>query len=65
LAPTDWPLWWFAQLESAIERGDYVAAAEAQRRLEALGVTVTYRGLRPEMSKRLRTPPDGEEVSHD
>ena len=38
----DWPLWWFARLETAIERGDYEAAAEAQRNLERLGVRVRY-----------------------
>ena len=38
----DWPLWWFARLEAAIERGDYEAAAEAQRNLERLGVRVRY-----------------------
>ena len=43
----DWPLWWFSALESAIERGDYRAAAEAQRELERLGVSVIYRGRRP------------------
>jgi len=43
----DWPLWWFAQLEAAVERGDYQAAASAQRELERLGVTVQYRGRRP------------------
>jgi hypothetical protein len=43
----DWPLWWFARLEAAIERGDYQTAARAQRELERLGVTVQYRGRRP------------------
>jgi len=43
----DWPLLWFARLEAAIERGDYPAAAEAQRELERLGVSVTYRGRQP------------------
>lgn len=38
----DWPLWWFARLEAAIERGDYEAAAKAQRNLERLGVRVRY-----------------------
>jgi hypothetical protein len=38
----DWPLWWFARLEAAVERGDHIAAAEAQRELERLGVTVRY-----------------------
>jgi hypothetical protein len=40
----DWPLWWFARLEAAIERGDYPTAARAQRELERLGVTVRYCG---------------------
>jgi hypothetical protein len=43
---TDWPLWWFARLEAAVERGDHVAAAEAQRQLERLGVRVAYGRLR-------------------
>jgi hypothetical protein len=51
----DWPLWWFARLEAAIERGDYPAAARAQRELERLGVSVQYRGRRP-------APPVGGEV---
>jgi hypothetical protein len=38
----DWPLWWFARLEAAVERGDHAAAAEAQRQLERLGVRVSY-----------------------
>lgn len=38
----DWPLWWFARLEGAVERGDHAAAAEAQRELERLGVRVLY-----------------------
>jgi hypothetical protein len=51
----DWPLWWFARLEAAVERGDYPAAARAQRELERLGVTVQYRGRR-------HVPPTGGEV---
>jgi hypothetical protein len=43
----DWPLWWFARLEAAIERGDFQTAAQAQRELERLGVSVQYRGRRP------------------
>jgi hypothetical protein len=38
----DWPLWWFARLEAAVERGDHAAAAEAQRQLQRLGVHVRY-----------------------
>jgi hypothetical protein len=43
----DWPLWWFARLEAAVERGDFAAAARAQRELERLGVSVQYRGRQP------------------
>jgi hypothetical protein len=42
----DWPLYWFARLEKAVEDGDHQAAAEAQRELERLGVTVQYRARR-------------------
>ena len=44
---TDWPLWWFSCLDAANERGNYRTAAEAQRELERLGVSVIYRGRRP------------------
>jgi hypothetical protein len=37
-----WPLYWFARLEDAVERGDHAAAAEAQRQLARLGVQVRY-----------------------
>jgi hypothetical protein len=40
--PIDWPLWWFARLEKAVEAGDHVAAAEAQKELARLGVDVRY-----------------------
>ena len=40
--PTDWPLYWFARLEKAVEVGDHQAAAHAQRELARLGVRVTY-----------------------
>lgn len=43
----NWPLWWFARLEAAIERGDFQTAARAQRELERLGVTVRYCGRHP------------------
>jgi hypothetical protein len=43
----DWPLYWFAQLEAAIEKGAYADAARAQDELERLGVTVQYRGRCP------------------
>jgi len=39
---TDWPLYWFARLEKAVEQGDHQAAAEAQRHLARLGVRVNY-----------------------
>lgn len=51
----DWPLWWFASLERAVERGDFRTAATALRELERLGVTVTYRGRLPQR----------EEVAHE
>jgi len=37
----DWPLYWFAQLERAIERDDLQAAADAQQQLRRLGVRVS------------------------
>ena len=40
--PTNWPLYWFARLEKAVESGDHQAAAEAQRELARLGVRVSY-----------------------
>ena len=48
--PTDWPLYWFAKLEEAVERGDHQAAAEAQRQLSRLGVRVQYG--RPQSQQR-------------
>jgi hypothetical protein len=52
--PTDWPLWWFAKLESAIERGDHRAARTAIKNLERLGIEV-----------RFTLPPDSEEARRD
>jgi hypothetical protein len=46
-----WPLWWFAQLESALERGDDRAAAAAVRKLERLGIEVRFRFL-PRLARR-------------
>lgn len=40
---TDVPIYWFAKLERAVQEGDFVAAAEAQRELTRLGVHVQYR----------------------
>jgi hypothetical protein len=54
-AKTDWPLYWFAYLEKAVEDGDHQAAAEAQRHLARLGVRVNYG--RPSCRQR-------QEVSH-
>jgi hypothetical protein len=48
----DWPLWWFAELEAAIERGDYETAHGAAQELERLGVTVVYRGRTPVRMER-------------
>lgn len=38
----DWPLYWFAKLETAVEEGDHQSAAVAQRELVRLGVRVKY-----------------------
>jgi hypothetical protein len=38
----DEPTYWFVVLEIARERGDFARAAEAQRQLERLGVSVRY-----------------------
>jgi hypothetical protein len=38
----DWPLYWFARLERAVQVGDHTDAAEAQRQLARLGVSVRY-----------------------
>jgi hypothetical protein len=43
----DLPIYWFALLERAVERGDHAAAAEAQRQLARLGVRVSYCRPRP------------------
>jgi hypothetical protein len=39
---TQEPIYWFALLDKAVERGDHEAAAEAQRQLDRLGVRVRY-----------------------
>jgi hypothetical protein len=39
---TDWPLYWFARLEKAVEQGDHQTAAESQQQLARLGVRVSY-----------------------
>lgn len=50
----DWPLYWFAKLEKAVEAGDHQAAAEAQRQLARLGVRVNYGRPRPREVGRAR-----------
>lgn len=40
--PANWPVYWFARLEVAVEQGDHRAAAVAQRELARLGVQVQY-----------------------
>ena len=47
----DWPLYWFAKLEKAVEAGDHQNAAEAQRELARLGVRVNYGQPRNQPSK--------------
>jgi hypothetical protein len=37
----DWPLFWFAEFEQAIERDDLHRAADAQQQLARLGVRVS------------------------
>jgi hypothetical protein len=47
---TEQPIYWFAVLDRAVERGDHATAAEAQRELDRLGVKVRYgrlRGVKP------------------
>ena len=39
---TDWPMYWFAALEKAVEQGDHQAAAEAEQQLRRLNVRVAY-----------------------
>jgi hypothetical protein len=41
-AITDWPLYWFAQLERANEKGDRQSVSEANRNLKRLGVRVSF-----------------------
>jgi hypothetical protein len=40
---SDWPAYQFILLDLAVACGDFQAAAEAQRRLERLGISVFYR----------------------
>jgi hypothetical protein len=45
--PIDWPLYWFARLEKAIEENNLQAATEAQQELARLGIDVRYRHPKP------------------
>jgi hypothetical protein len=45
------PLYWLVILDQAVESGEFAIAAEAQKQLERLGVTVKYRGTRPATSE--------------
>jgi hypothetical protein len=40
--PQNWPLYWFARLERAVEQGDHQDAAKSQTELARLGVVVHY-----------------------
>jgi len=42
----DWPLWWFASLEAAIDRDNRKKAAQSLRELKRLGFTIKYGGRR-------------------
>lgn len=41
-AAREQPVYWFLILELAVEKGDFNAAAAAQRELRRMGVEVTY-----------------------
>lgn len=49
---TEYPVYWFAQLEQAIERGNLREAANAQRRLKRMGIDVKFEPRsRPEVAR--------------
>jgi hypothetical protein len=50
---TQWPLYWFARLEGAVERRDFAAAADAQRHLQRLGIDVQYRPLQAHRKRQI------------
>lgn len=54
----DVPIYWFAKLERAVEDSNFAEAAEAQKRLERLGVLVRF--VRPTPPKQ----PKLYEVAH-
>ena len=43
LPVTDHPVYWFAIMEDAKDRGEFEAAARAKRELERLGVHIAYK----------------------
>jgi hypothetical protein len=43
----DEPIYWFAVLEKAVDRGDHATAEAATRQLDRLGVRVRYGRPRP------------------
>lgn len=49
----DWPLLWFARLETAFRRGDRRAAKEAMHNLNRLGIEVRF-VLPPEKKEAAR-----------
>jgi hypothetical protein len=55
----DIPTYWFALLEQARERGNYEAAARAQRELGRLGVRVKFNTRRPVQEGRTRRHTQG------
>lgn len=54
----DWPSYWFVQMEEAVNNSDFSAAAEAQRELERLGVSVKFH------RKPSTRPAEDREVAH-
>jgi hypothetical protein len=38
----NWRLWWFAQLEAALDRGDDRAVTAAVRKLQKLGIEIRF-----------------------
>ena len=50
----DRPLYWFALLQGALDKGDLQAAAAAQRRLSALGVEVSFPAIKAAGAKAVK-----------
>jgi hypothetical protein len=58
-APKDYqdtPIYWFAVLDCALDRGDLATAARAQKELQRLGIAVTVRrqSARQKEARRVR-----------